>query len=150
MKFKYLILMAFLCLNLNLFSQVVEKYIPHEEITLELKPEDSEQAFDAFVEAIKAEGFKVSEKSSKRKMGKLNRFDLTLKHQQGLNFKIKARGFSAFELKIYKDKKGNLAHFATRFNKKGNFTKPISLESHGRSSYSFKGNSSSSSTSLYY
>ena len=150
MKFKYLILMAFLCLNLNLFSQVEENYTAHEEITLELNPEDDQQAFNAFIEAIKAAGFKVSENISKRKMGKLNRFELALKHQQGLNFKIKARGFSAFELKIYKDEQGNLTNFATRFNKKGNFSKPISLASNGRSSYSFKGNSSSSSTSLYY
>jgi hypothetical protein len=146
MKIKYAILLLGLCFAHNLFAQADENQV---EMVVQLDNKADKATITQFFQEIKAKGMQISDVKIKKQMGKIRKLAFHLAHEDGLDHKFKAIGFEQFEIKLLLNGEGKAVSFAVRFNEKGDFSKPASLESHGRSSYVFKSTGSTADVYVY-
>ena len=120
---------------------------PTQEIlVLTLDKEDNKSEIEQFLSQLTRHGLALKKQSFSQSFGKIKRFKLQITHPDGLDWKIKGQGFTTFELRLHLDSEKKLEQFSYRFNKKGDYSKPLSLLSYGRSDYQFRGKHSASTS----
>lgn len=130
-----LMALGFLCPSPNTSVAPVQE----EVIVLSLHKQDSKTEIDQFLNQLKQHGLALKKQSFSRSLGKIKRFKLQITHPEGLDWKIKGQGFTTFELRLHLDAKKKVQQFSYRFNEKGDYSKPLSLLSYGKSDYQFRG-----------
>ncbi len=114
--------------------------VPMQDIlVLTLDKQDNKAAIGQFLNQLKQHGLVLKKQSFSRSLGTIKRFKLQITHPEGLDWKIKGQGFSTFELRLHLDSEKKVQQFSYRFNKKGDYSKPLSLLSYGKSDYQFRG-----------
>lgn len=146
MKIKYAILLLGLCFALNLSAQ---SGFEQQEIIVQLDNKSDKTTIAKFFQTVQEKGVIISNVKLKKQLGKIKKLAFHLSHEDGLDHKFKAIGFKQFEIKLELNREGKAVSFAVRFNEKGDFSKPASLESHGRSSYVFKSTGSTADVYVY-
>lgn len=136
-----LMALGLLCPSLNTIES-----IDQEILVLSLRQQDSNREIEQFVAQLKQHGLALKKQSFSRSFGKIKRFKLQITHPDGLDWKIKGQGFRTFELRLHLDSNKKVKQFSYRFNEKGDYSKPLSLLSYGRSDYQFKGRHTASTS----
>lgn len=103
----------------------------------------------AFVKQLEKYGIQLDKKIFHRGTRGIRKFKLALSHAEGLEWSIKAKGFTVFEMQLMLDEEGNLTHLTYRFNRQGDFAKPLRMVACGESDSHFK-HKHSSRTSFSY
>lgn len=117
-----------------------------EIIVLTLDRQDNKAEIEQFLNQLKQHGLALKKQSFSRSLGKIKRFKLQITHPEGLDWKIKGQGFSTFELRLHLDSEKKVQQFSYRFNQKGEYSKPLSLLSCGKSDYQFRGKHAASTS----
>lgn len=81
----------------------------------------------AFVQQLEKYGIQLDKKVFHRGRGGIKKFKLDLSHAEGLDWSIMAKGFTVFEMQLILDEEGKLTHLAYRFNREGDFSKPLQM-----------------------
>lgn len=106
------------------------------EILFSLKYTDSEKTTAAFLDMIRAYGFKISERIS-RGSNKIHKINLHFTHYKGLDWKMKLRNFEALEINVILDEHKDPIGITYRLNQTGKFCKPIKLHDIAKSNHKF-------------
>ena len=117
-----------------------------EIIVLSLHKQDSKREVEQFMTQLEQHGLALKKQSFSRSLGKIKRFKLQITHPDGLDWKIKGQGFTTFELRLHLNTNKEVEQFSYRFNEKGDYSKPLSLLSYGRSEYQFNGRHTASTS----
>lgn len=117
-----------------------------EIIVLTLDKQDNNAEIEQFLSQLKRHGLELKKQSFSRSFGKIKRFKLQITHPEGLDWKIKGQGFTTFELRLHLNSQKKVEQFSYRFNQKGDYSKPLSLLSYGRSDYQFRGKHTASTS----
>lgn len=104
---------------------------------------------EAFVRQLEKYGLQLDKKVFHRGMGLIKKFKLGLGHAEGLDWSIIAKGFTVFEMQLVLNEEGQLTHLAYRFNREGDFSKPLSLVACGDNEVHSKHKHSSRTTYSY-
>lgn len=103
----------------------------------------------AFVQQLEKYGIQLDKKIFHRGMGIIKKFKLGLSHPEGLDWSIMAKGFTVFEMQLILNEEGKLTHLTYRFNRQGDFSKPLRTVACGDNEFHFK-HKHSSRTSFSY
>lgn len=112
------------------------------------KTSDVEET-NTFVQQLEKYGIQLDKKVFHRDMGVIRKFKLGLSHAEGLEWSIKAKGFTVFEMQLMLDEEGKLTHLTYRFNRHGDFAKPLRMVACGDSDSHSKHKHSSRTTFSY-
>ena len=82
---------------------------------------------EAFVQQLEKYGIQLDKKVFHRGRGVIKKFKLGLSHAEGLDWSIMAKGFTVFEMQLMLNEEGKLTHLAYRFNREGDFSKPLQM-----------------------
>lgn len=108
-----------------------------QEKILTLKNTDDNKETAMFENTLTAYGFKISSADYYGGSNHIERFVLLIKHPQGMEWQLKAKGFKQVEFKIHFDDKGEVNGLSYRFNNTKKFSKRMSLTAKGKSHYHF-------------
>lgn len=140
------LLMLLLC---TMFSIELSAAPATGPVLLTLPNTADAQETAAFVQQLEKYGIELDKKVFHRGMGLIKKFKLGLGHAEGLNWSIIAKGFTVFEMQLVLNEAGQLTHLAYRFNREGDFSKPLNLAACGDSEVHSKHRHSSRTTYSY-
>ncbi len=118
------LLMLFLC---TMFSTELIAAPATGPVLLTISRGANIQETAAFVQQLEKYGIQLDKKVFHRSRGVIKKFNLGLAHADGLDWSIKAKGFTVFEMQLMLDEEGKLTHLAYRFNREGDFSKPLQM-----------------------
>lgn len=140
------LLMLFLCTMLSTELIATPTTGP---VLLTLSNTADTKETEAFVQELEKYGLQLDKKVFHRGMGLIKKFKLGLGHADGLDWSIKAKGFTVFEMRLVLNEEGQLTHLAYRFNREGDFSTPLSLVACGDNEVHSKHKHSSRTTFSY-
>ena len=118
------------------------------QVQLLLKRSDDAVAAKKFERALRAAGLQVKMQTEFIQGNQLmDQFSIRLKHDKGLKYRLKGKGFDRFEMKLYFDQNDQLQYFLYSFNEK-KFSGKVPLNCTGRIIEVFGEGHSSSSSSI--
>ena len=141
-RFLMLLLCAVLSFNLGATSVT-------SPVLLTISKSSDIEETKAFIQQLEKYGIQLDKKVFHRGMGVIRKFKLGLSHAEGLDWSIKAKGFTVFEMRLVLNEEGQLTHLAYRFNREGDFSTPLSLVACGDNEVHSKHKHSSRTTFSY-
>lgn len=118
-------------------DSLLEKEEPKDEHSilseekLELRRDNDRKAVEIFENVLRQSGLEIKTEAKFKQRGEiLNYYACQFKHEKGLNFKLKGKGFQKLELSLLFDEDQRIHSFKYRFNDE-EFSKPVPLDCKG-------------------